>query len=291
MMTIVVTTPTGNVGSRVVRLLIQAGVRPRVLARDPGKLPADVLARVDAVALDQGDADAVVTATAGASALYWVNPPFTGDDPVADYVRLGQVAARAVTENDIGHVVFQSSGGAEKHHGVGEIDGLARSEELLDATGASVLHLRCGYFFTNLLMMIDLIRLGVVQVILPVDLPLPWVSPRDIGDVAAARLLSRHWSGRQVQAVHGPADLSWQQAVDVIAEATGRPLRVERIPDDAMRQALAGAGLGPATVEGIIGMSTGIRDDYVPENPRDLTTTTPTTLGAWAYDVLRPLLT
>jgi len=32
-MTIAVTTPTGHVGSHVVRMLCQAGVRPRVLLR------------------------------------------------------------------------------------------------------------------------------------------------------------------------------------------------------------------------------------------------------------------
>src|SRR3712207_8934011 len=44
------------------------------------------------------------------------------------------------------------SGGAELRSGAGEIDGLAATEQALDATGASVLHLRCGMFFTNLLM-------------------------------------------------------------------------------------------------------------------------------------------
>ena len=67
------------------------------------------------------------------------------------YAMLGATAARAVTQNGIGRTVFLSSIGAEKRSGAGEIDGLARTEEQFDATGASVLHLRCGMFFTNLL--------------------------------------------------------------------------------------------------------------------------------------------
>jgi uncharacterized protein YbjT (DUF2867 family) len=35
---IAVTTPTGNVGSRVAQLLIQAGARPTLLARHPGRM-------------------------------------------------------------------------------------------------------------------------------------------------------------------------------------------------------------------------------------------------------------
>jgi uncharacterized protein YbjT (DUF2867 family) len=95
----------------------------------------------------------VVRATEGADALFWVDPPTTSDDdPAAGYARMGASAARAVEQNVITRTVFLSSVGAEKRAGVGEIDGLARTEEQLDSTGASVLHLRCGYFFTNLLL-------------------------------------------------------------------------------------------------------------------------------------------
>ena len=138
-MKIVVTTPTGRVGSRVVRLLVQAGVRPTVLLRDPGRLDAETRGLVDAVVADQRDADAVVAAGAGADALYWVSPTTGADDPVAAHAELGAIAARAVTENGIGRTVFQSSGGAELRTGAGEIDGLAATETALDATGAAVL--------------------------------------------------------------------------------------------------------------------------------------------------------
>ena len=108
-MTIVVTTPTGSVGSRVVELLIQAGERPRVLVRDPARLPLPVRARVETVAVDLTDDEAIVAATKGAGALYSVAPAGSADDPVAGYAGLGGIAARAVTENGIARTVFQSS--------------------------------------------------------------------------------------------------------------------------------------------------------------------------------------
>lgn len=289
-MKIAVTTPTGNVGRHVVAMLIRAGVRPTVLARDPHRLDSTIRDLVDAVPVDLGDADAVVAATAGHAALFWVDPPTDAVDPIAEYTRLGANAARAVTTNGIARTVFQSSIGAEKRHGAGEIDGLARTEELLDATGASVLHLRCGFFFTNLLLQLDAVRGGVLHVVLPTDQPMAWVAPRDIAEVATHRLLSTDWSGRRLQAVHGPADLSWDQAAAIVADATGWPLRAEQIPDDDMRQMLRGSGMGDGLVEAVMGMSTGLRDGFTPEQPRDLTTTTPTTLASWSYDVLRPLL-
>jgi uncharacterized protein YbjT (DUF2867 family) len=271
-------------------MLVRAGLRPLLLLRDPARLARELRDHVDPVTVDLFDADAVVGATAGVDALYWVAPPTMTDDPAAAYAELGAVAARAVVDNAISRTVFQSSVGAERRHGVGEIDGLGRAEELLDATGASVLHLRCGYFFTNLTMQLDTLRGGVVPVLLPLDHRMPWVAPRDVAEVAALRLLSSSWTGRQVQAVHGPEDLSWEQACAAVTEATGTPVRAERISDDAMRDQLGGAGLGPQQVESILGMSTGIRDGFVPEQPRSVASTTPTTLRAWAYEVLRPLL-
>jgi uncharacterized protein YbjT (DUF2867 family) len=289
-MRIAVTTPTGNVGRELVPMLVRAGLRPRVLLRDPARLDPALRDHVDPVITDLHDPDAVLAATAGVDALYWVAPPGESDDPGAAYAELGAVAARAVVANAIPRTVFQSSVGAERRHGIGEIDGLGRAEELLDATGASVLHLRCGYFFSNLAMQVEMLPGGVIPIILPVDAPMPWVAPRDIAEVAASWLLSPAWSGRHVQAVHGPEDLSWAQACAIVTEATGTPVRAERISDEEMRSQLRAAGLGPRRVESILGMSTGMRDGFVPEQPRTVASTTPTTLRAWAYDVLRPLL-
>jgi uncharacterized protein YbjT (DUF2867 family) len=287
---IVVTTPAGHVGSRVVQVLLQAGVRPTLLARHPARLDSRVLSRADVVEADQSDSGAVARATRGADALFWVAPS-TEDpdaDPVAWYAGLGANAARAVTENGIARTVFLSSVGAELRSGAGEIDGLARAEQLLDATGASVLHLRCGYFFTNL--DLDSLRQGVVRVPFALDHPLPWVDPRDIGDVAAARLLSGGWSGRHVQAVHGPEDLTLIRVAEILTEALGRPIRAETMSERALRDALRAQGLGDKQVEGMVGMSAVLREDFIPEDERSILTTTPTTLAAWAHAYLRPAL-
>lgn len=285
-MKILVTTPTGHVGSRVVRLLLQAGARPTVLLRKADALDPATRSRVDPVEGDQRDGDAVLRATEGVDALYWVNPPTDDDDPVEAQRRLAAIAARAVVEHGITRTVFQSSVGAEKRTGAGDIDGLAATEVALDETGASVTHLRCGYFFTNLVFDPGLDE-GVFRVAVPVDAPMPWVDPRDIGDVAAARLLCTDWAGRHVQAVHGPEDLSWAQVAAIVGETIGRTLRAERVPDEQIRAGLRAAGFGEARVEAIVGMSTGLRDGFVPEDERTVVTTTPTTLAAWSCAHLR----
>jgi uncharacterized protein YbjT (DUF2867 family) len=293
--TIAVTTPTGNVGSHVVRMLCQAGVRPRLLLRNPERLDADVRDQVELAVGDQRDADYVAESTRGVDAVFWVHPDdWSLPDPDADAERTGEGLAAAMRQNRIARVVFQSSIGAELRHGAGFIDGLARIEQRLDATrdetGTALLHLRCGYFMTNLLHDLDGLRAGRLTTIRPLDEPMPWVDPRDIATVATVRLLAEDWTGRQVQAVHGPADLTWTEVAAVLSTATGVSIEAQRISDDEERAALRDAGMGEVAVEGIVGMGVGTRDGFTPEQPRSMLTTTPSSLAGWALTHLRPAL-
>ncbi|MFC5950047.1 NmrA family NAD(P)-binding protein [Pseudonocardia lutea] len=285
---IVVTAPTCHVGSRVVPLLLQAGTRPTLLVRDPARLHPAVRAAADVRQGDLTDPGFVREAAAGAEAAFWLDvTPHTADDPVKESAALGEVFAEAARE--VGRNVFLSSVGAELRSGAGHIDGLARIEELLDATGAAVTHLRCGYFFTNLLLDLDGLRQGVLTGTRDPEEPVPWVDPRDIGEVAAARLLARDWAGRVVQGVHGPEDLTSTQVAGILTEVLGRPVAYHRLSDDEVRAALRAAGLGAAAVEGIVGMTAGTRG-HVPDPSRSVLTTTPTGLAEWAHRVLRPLV-
>ena len=284
------TAPSGNVGRHVVHDLVRAGLRPRALAHRPDSVDPALREHVDTRVVDLADDEAVEGAVRGAEALFVTVPAVLSDDPVAEYARFGAAVAGAVSRAGVARVVLQSSVGAELRHGAGEIDGLARVEEQLDATGAAVLHLRCGFFATNLLLQFDDLLAGEVAVVLPTDQPMPWVAPADVARVAVSWLLRADWSGRRVQAVHGPADLSWDDALAVVSDVTGHSVRARRVADADVRGALAGAGMSARQVEAVLGMSTFQRDGFVPEQARDATTTTPTTLAAWSAEVLRPLL-
>ena len=288
-MRIGVTTPTGTVGRLLLRSLVRAGHRPVALVRDPDRLDPAVRPFVDAVVIDQLDPRRTTAATAGLDALYWVDPTTPEEDPLVSYGKATDAVAAAVQANRIPRVVFQSSIGAELRQGAGEIDGLAATEVALDATGADVAHLRCGSFFTNLTFDLDAVRSGMLETVLPLDLPFPWASPADVAEVAAGRLAG-DWSGRVVQGVLGPADLSWADAVQVVAAATGRPLAVTRIEDEEQRAALRAIGMTDARVESVLGMSTFLRGRYRLEPPRDVVSSTPITLASWAHSELRPLL-
>lgn len=289
-MRIAVTTPTRNVGTHLTGMLIRAGVRPLLLARTPSKIPVNVLPYVDVVEADSTDAEQVAQATRGVDATYWVDPSTSSADPMGDYARATQAIVEAVETNANGRIVFQSSVGAEKRHGVGEIDALAATEVALDALNADVTHLRCGYFFTNLLLSLEEVRHGRLPTVLPLEHRFSWVAPRDIAEVAAMTLLNPLWHGHRVQAVHGPQDLSCNDVAALLTRLTGRHVRAEQISDDLMRQQYLAAGMPPAMADAVLDMSTGLRDDFYPEQPRTAISTTPTRLAGRIQTELIPAL-
>ena len=295
-MTVAVTTPTGHVGSHVVRMLCRAGVRPRVLLRDPDRLDGELRHHVELAVGDQRDRDYVLEATRGVDAVFWVHPDdWSVPDPDADAERTGECLAEAVRQNRIARVVFQSSIGAELRDGAGFIDGLARIEQCLDLaceeTGSALLHLRCGYFMTNLFFDLDGLLAGRLTTTRPLEESMPWVDPLDIATVAALRLLAEDWTGRHVQAVHGPAHLTWTEVAAVLSTATGLTIEAQQITRDEERADLRQAGMSEVAVEGIIGMSVGESDGFIAEQKRSSLTTTPSSLAAWAITHLRPALT
>lgn len=285
-MEIALTTPTGHVGAHLVRALIRAGLRPRLLMRDPSRLDPTLAEQVDVRRTDLYQRESVIEACTGADALYWVTPPGRTRSPLADYRRAARSLIAAVEESGIRRVVLQSSVGAEKRGGAGDIDGLALTEVALDATDADVTHLRCGYFMSNLELQTEALHEGQIPVILPIELPMAWVAPRDIAEVAAGILLNLDWAGKRIRAVHGPEDLSWDDVAKILTEVTGRPVEAVRIADEEMAATLRTVGLSPEEIDAILGMSTGMRDGFVPEQSRTVATTTPTTLRAWAQDHL-----
>ena len=56
---IVITSPTGQIGHRVVQHLLDAGEALRVVARDPRRLPQTVRDRVEVIEGSHGDAAVV----------------------------------------------------------------------------------------------------------------------------------------------------------------------------------------------------------------------------------------
>ncbi len=281
-MTIAIATPTGNIGSRVTQLLIKAGAKITLLVRNPDKL--DQVVREYAT-VHQGslqDVDFVVEATQGAKALLWVTPyNFATDNLRAWQSHLGDCVAKAVQKNQIPYVMNISSNGAQLAEGMGPISGLHAIEQKLNQVATNIIHLRPGFFMENYIT-----QLEALQTQNSVFMPIPgaqrisMIATRDIAEVAANWLLNRSWSGQLILGLHGPANISFDEAATIIGKELGKPITHVQITLDQFRQSLLNIGATSDVVNQYAQMWQAIsHPDYTPAEPRTDETTTPTTLA------------
>ena len=101
---IVITAPTGQIGGRLLSLLLEAahGEQLRVVVRDPSRLPEAVRGRVEVVTGSHGDAATAERAFAGADAVFWLVPPDGSVPPEQAYRGFTRPAARAFAEQGVG---------------------------------------------------------------------------------------------------------------------------------------------------------------------------------------------
>src|SRR5262245_34787701 len=193
-MSIVITTPTGNIGKHALQQLLQAGADVSVIVRQPEKLSDSIRSRVKIHQGSLTDVDLVTKAFKGAKAALWLTPPdLTHPDIIAYHNELGAVAATAIKASKIPYVVNISSAGAHLAN-AGPISGVGEIERRLNEAAENVVNLRPGFFMENFLQQIEPIRNdGAIYVPLPGDFPYPFVATQDIGDIAAQLLLKTDW--------------------------------------------------------------------------------------------------
>jgi uncharacterized protein YbjT (DUF2867 family) len=113
------------------------------------------------------------------------------------------------------------------------------AERALQDCGADWTILRCSWFSQNFSesFLLEPIRAGVVA--LPVGFtPEPFVDTDDVADAAVAALTQPGHS-RQLYELTGPRAISFPEAIDRIATATRRDIRLLQVSADAYRAELA----------------------------------------------------
>lgn len=158
---IVITAPTGQIGGRLLDILLNEaparGEELRVVVRDPTKLPDTVRARgrVDVVTGSHGDAAVVDRAFAGADAVFWLVPPAQQAPPSLDAVYSGftRAAAKAFTAHGVGHVVGVSAlgRGTPVADRAGHVTASLAMDDLIAGTGVAYRALANPTFMDNLL--------------------------------------------------------------------------------------------------------------------------------------------
>lgn len=291
---IVVTTPTGTIGSHVLQGLLDRGAPVRLVARDPSRLPARAEGRVEVVRGSHGDPEVVTQAFAGADTVFWLVPPdYRTDSIEASYVDFTRPACEALIAQGVRRVVVVSAlgRGSALAGNAGLVTASLAMRDLIAETGVSCRALTPSSFMTNLLTQVEPIRhQGAFFDVLTADRKLPTVAPRDIAAVAVDLLLDDSWTGQDDVAVLGPEDLSGDDMARIMAQVLARPVRYQRIPGEAFRAELVRNGMSEAMAQGLLDMRLAKDNGLDTVGPSASRTNTPTSFRQWCEESLKPAM-
>jgi len=256
MMKIVITTPTGKVGSQVAERLVGTDHELVLLARDAAKVKplTDKGATVQTGSVD--DTGYLIDATRGADALLLVIPPdYASNDYRATQNRFGDSAIAAINENKTPRVVFLSSVAAHLGDGFGPVTGLGDVERKLQTTDADVTFFRPGAFMENLFLSVQGIASdGAIYMPVAGNVETAMVAVSDIAELGADILQDTTWTGKRTVELCGPESISFDHVADEIGDALGKTVsHVEVSPGQAM-EGLMGMGISKNVSETYIEM-------------------------------------
>ena len=289
---IVVTAPTGHIGSQLVDDLLDSGEPVRVIVRDPSRLSAKARSHVEVVKGSHSDGTVVDKAFEGADSVFWLPPP----DPkaasmAAVYVDFTRPACAAFTRQGVKRVVAISALG----HGTpmagraGHVTASLAMDDLIASTGVNLRVLTMPSFMDNLMGQVEPIRSqGMFFGPLSADRKFPTCATSDIAAVAARLLLDHSWSGQESVAVLGPEDLSCDDMAQIVSEVLGKPVRYQQVSMEAFTARLAESGVSEAMVAGYADMMMAKNDGLDNAVPRTAESTTPTSFRQWCERVLKP---
>ena len=289
---IVVTTPTGDIGSRVLAHVLDAGRDVRVVVRDPAKLADGMRDRAEVVAGSHGDADAIARALDGATSVFWLPPgPPVAEGPEEAYVDFSRAFCDALPASSVTHVVGVSALGRGWHKPAGHVTASLAMDDRIGATGVAYRALACASLMDNIARQADAIRdRGAFFQPTPGDLRLPHVAKSDVAAVASRLLLNPSWDGVAEVPLHGPADLSFDEMAATLSEVTGREVRFQEMPMGDLAGMMRGMGTSDGMAHGYVDMLTAKNEGMDTMHRPTERSDTPTSFRAWCEVELRPIL-
>src|SRR5437868_379265 len=289
-MKITITTPSGNIGSKLADILLNsAEAQVTVLARTPSKVEHLAARGARVVAGDQLDPAAVDKAVDGAEVLFWlVGMDYSAANVRARYNQFADAASGALRRHPHLRIVHLSSVGAQLPDRTGPIKGLYDTEQKLNTAGKDVIHLRANYFMENVLSSLPTIAAdGAIYSTAPGSVTAEQIATADIAE-AAAHYLLRGPRGHHAVDIFGPENISFDQVAATVGEAIGKPVRHVQIPPDALKNALTSAGLSADLAAQLLELQQAMSDGMLRAVVGDLRWKGKSTFRQFANEVIKP---
>jgi uncharacterized protein YbjT (DUF2867 family) len=240
-----------KIGAALIAELLGRGEQVRALVRageSAGTLPAGA----EAVAGDLADEGSLVTAMAGIDKVFLLSSPHP------DAVSWHRNAVDAARRTQVQLLVRSSILGADRESPAEFISAHTSCDRYLEDSGLPYVIVRPNLFLQNIpestIPSIDASGTFYADA---GQARISMVDTRDVAAVAAVALTEPGQAGAHYD-VTGPEALSYADVAAKLTSATGRRVSYADAPDEAVRQALVGAGL----TEWFAGALVGLYQDY-----------------------------
>jgi uncharacterized protein YbjT (DUF2867 family) len=234
---------SGNIGSAVIDTLRRSGEKVIAVVHSAQKAAAIEQDGVEPFVADVADTGLLRSILQKGRRAFLMNPPAdTGRDTNAEELKTVRSIAAALQDSGLEKLVLASTYGALDGDGIGDLSVLYEFERLVKASGIPAAINRGAYYFTNLDMLLQPAReTGRVPTPFPADMKIPMVSPRDLGQAAAARLESPV-DDVGIDYVEGPERYSFADVAKTLSSRLGLPVTVETIPREKFEEYYLGLG-------------------------------------------------
>jgi len=249
-MTHLITGATGDIGSRVVELLLRKGERPRVFVRDMQKARSRFGERVDIFVGDLSSWESLTEALKGIDEFFLVNsgPRIPAQD---------ELAATVAQATGVRHLVKLSSMDVQQGLAIGAWH--ERGEAAIRASGILFTFVRPTGFMSNLLAWAPSIKAEGVVRSSTGDGRRAFIHSDDIAGVAVTALTSRTYDGESLP-ITGPEALSFAEVTARIGAAIGKPLTFQPISHEEARERYSRISGSAEETEAHVALWRAIRD-------------------------------
>lgn len=291
---IVITAPTGDIGTQVLANVLGSGATIRVIARDPSRLSAQVRERVEVVQGSHRDVSVVDQAFEGATSVFWLCPPDPHAESVmAAYVDFTRPACEAIRRHGVRRVVGISAlgRGTPMAANAGYVTASLAMDDLIVGTGVDFRALTMPSFMDNIARQAAPIRdQGMFFLPIDGDRKLPAVAACDIASVAAGLLLDPSWSGSGEVPVLGPEDLSFNDMARIMSDVLGKSVRYQQVTFEVYKAGFVQRGMSDAMAQGMTDMARAKNEGLDNAVQRTHRNSTPTSFRQWCEEELRPVV-
>ena len=247
---------TGHVGSATTRALLAPGHAVIVMTRDASHATEWRAKGAQIVEADAEDVESLRAAFRLGRRAFILNPPAapSTDTDTVERRTVANILA-ALDGSGLEKIVVQSPAGAQPGERIGDLSVLWELEEGVRNQSIPAAINRGAYYMSNWDNLLEAVReTGKLPTLVPADLAFPMVAPRDLGEVAAARLLSSN-DDVGVRHVQGPRLYSPNDVAQAFSQVLGRPVEVQVIPRDQWESNFQSLGFSPAAAQSYARMS------------------------------------